>query len=147
MEMSPLEVLLVEDNPGDVLLLQRELKHCKIVNNMNVVTDGISAMQYLHKQGRYRNAVRPDLILLDLNLPNMDGRKVLAAIKTDPELGSIPVAVLTSSDAESDIAKSYDLHCSCYLVKPLNLEQFQRLARGVEDFWFSLVKLPPRKAS
>lgn len=147
METSAVEILLIEDNPGDVRLLRRELKLSKITNNINDVGDGISAMEYLRKEGRYGNAIRPDLILLDLNLPNKDGRQVLAEIKADPQLGVIPVVVLTSSDAEEDILKSYKLHCNCYITKPLNLAQFEKLAKGVEDFWFTLVKLPPKKES
>lgn len=142
MDIKALEILLVEDNPADAHMTKRTLRKSKIANNISVVGDGAAALEYLRREGPYREAVRPDLILLDLNLPKLDGRQVLAAIKADPDLGSIPVVVLTTSDLEQDILASYGLHCSCYLTKPPDLLDFQKLVKGVEDFWFTLVKLP-----
>ncbi len=136
------EILLVEDNPGDVRLTQEALKEGKLSNNLNVVEDGVEAMAFLHKEGKYSYAPRPDLILLDLNLPKKDGREVLAEIKEDPELRRIPVVVLTTSRAEQDIFKTYDLHANCYITKPVDLEQFIVVVQTLQNFWFTLVKLP-----
>jgi CheY-like chemotaxis protein len=139
----PIEVLLVEDNPGDVRLTREALKEGKVRNNLNVAIDGVEALAYLRREGKYADAVRPDLVLLDLNLPRKDGREVLAEIKGDPALRSIPVVVLTSSQAEQDIVRAYDLHANCYITKPVDLDQFITVVKTIEDFWFTIVKLPP----
>jgi CheY-like chemotaxis protein len=139
----PVEILLVEDNPGDVRLTREALKEGKIRNNLNVASDGVEAMRYLRREGEHAEATRPDLILLDLNLPKMDGREVLQAVKADPALRQIPVVVLTSSAAEQDIVRAYDLHANCYVSKPVDLDQFIHVVKSIEDFWFSIVKLPP----
>ena len=138
------EILLVEDNPGDVRLTRESFKESKIHNNLYVVEDGVEAMAFLRREGQYTNAVRPDLILLDLNLPKRDGREVLAEIKDDPGLKRIPVVILTSSNSEEDIIKTYDLHANCYITKPINLEQFAKVVKSIKEFWLSMVKLPPR---
>ncbi len=142
--MRPIEILLVEDNPGDVRLTQEVLKDGKFMNHLSVVDDGVSALQYLRRQGKYRDAMRPDMVLLDLNLPGKDGREVLGEMKTDPFLRRIPVVILTTSSAEADVLKSYDLYANCYIVKPVDLEQFVKVVRSIEDFWLSVVKLPSR---
>lgn len=139
-----IEILLVEDNPADVDLTQETLAYAKIRNRLHVVNDGHEALAYLRRQGRYSEAIRPDLILLDLNLPRKDGREVLAELKADPDLRSIPVVVLTSSDAEKDVVRSYDLGANCYVTKPVDLDQFANVVRTIEDFWFVVVKLPPK---
>ncbi|MEA3281231.1 MAG: response regulator [Euryarchaeota archaeon] len=136
------EILLVEDNPGDVRLTQEVLKDGKVQNNMQVVKDGVDAIAFLRQTGEYAGAPRPDIILLDLNLPKKDGREVLADIKADPDLKNIPVVVLTTSSAEQDIFRSYDLHANCYITKPVDLDQFIRVIRSIEDFWLTIVKLP-----
>ena len=136
------EILLVEDNPGDVGLTRETLKDSKLLNHMNVVNDGVEAMAFLRHQGKYVNATRPDLILLDLNLPKKDGREVLAEVKADEQLRRIPVVVLTTSSAEQDILKTYDLHANCYITKPVNLDQFTEVVKAIEEFWFTIVKLP-----
>ncbi|RPI97366.1 MAG: response regulator [Spirochaetales bacterium] len=139
---KPIEILLVEDNPADARLTMEALKDGKVKNNLAMVPDGVEAMAYLRNQGKYAEAVRPDLILLDLNLPKKDGREVLAEVKSDPALRSIPVVVMTVSKAEEDIIKSYDLHANCYVNKPVDFEQFMRVVRTIEDFWLTIVKLP-----
>jgi CheY-like chemotaxis protein len=139
----PVEILLVEDNPGDVRLTREALREGKVRNNLSVASDGVEAIAYLRKEGEHAKAVRPDLILLDLNLPRMDGREVLKEIKADPVLRHIPVVVLTSSQAEEDIVRAYDLHANCYVTKPVDLDQFIRVVESIEDFWFTIVKLPP----
>ncbi|HEX6908931.1 MAG TPA: response regulator [Longimicrobium sp.] len=139
---SPIEVLLVEDNPGDVRLTREALKEGKVCNNLSVVPDGVEAMAFLRRQGPYADAPRPDVILLDLNLPKKDGREVLEEVKSDAELRSIPVVVLTTSEAERDIARAYALHANCYITKPVDLDQFITVVKSIEDFWFSIVKLP-----
>ena len=139
---KPIEILLVEDNPGDVRLTREALKDGKVLNRLNVVTDGVEAMEYLRRQGQYAAAPRPDVILLDLNLPRKDGREVLAELKVDPELKRIPVVVLTTSDAEKDVLKAYDLHANCYITKPVDLEKFLEVVASVEHFWLSVVLLP-----
>lgn len=139
----PIDILLVEDNPGDVRLTMEALREAKVLNNLVVVPDGIEALAYLNRQTIYRRAPRPDLILLDLNLPRKDGRALLEEIKQSPELKRIPVVILTSSKAEEDIIKAYDLHANCYVTKPVGLEQFIQVLRTIEDFWLSIVKLPP----
>jgi two-component system, chemotaxis family, response regulator Rcp1 len=143
-DLNPIaiEILLVEDNPGDVRLTEEALKEGKVVNRLNVVPDGVEALAYLRKEGEYASAETPDLMLLDLNLPKKDGREVLAEVKEDPELRMIPVVVLTTSRDEQDILKSYDLHANCYITKPVDFEQFISVVRAIEDFWLSVVKLP-----
>jgi CheY-like chemotaxis protein len=138
----PIEILLVEDNPGDVRLTIEALKEGKVRNNLNVARDGVEAVAFLRREGPYANAVRPDLILLDLNLPRKDGREVLAEIKEDASLRRIPVVVLTTSKAEEDILRTYDLHANCYITKPVDLEQFIQVVRSIDDFWLSIVRLP-----
>ncbi|HWP56445.1 MAG TPA: response regulator [Candidatus Acidoferrales bacterium] len=142
-----IEVLLVEDNPGDVRLTREALKEGRLLNNVSVAADGIEALAFLRREGKYAHAPTPDLILLDLNLPKKDGREVLAEIKADPRLRRIPVVVLTTSSAEEDIVKTYDLHANCYITKPVDLEQFMRVVKSIEDFWVSVVRLPPGKAN
>jgi CheY-like chemotaxis protein len=137
------EILLVEDNPGDVRLMMETFKECKLPNRISVVEDGVEAIAFLRRQGKYPSAPRPHLILLDLNLPRKSGREVLEEIKVDPELRRIPVVVLTTSSAEHDLLRSYDLHANCYINKPVDLEQFVVVVRSIEDFWLTLVKLPP----
>jgi CheY-like chemotaxis protein len=139
---QPIEILLVEDNPGDVRLTLEVLKDARVRNHMSMVKDGVAAMAFLRREGEYADAPHPDLILLDLNLPKKDGREVLAEIKTDPILRRIPVVVLTVSKDEEDILKSYDLYANCYITKPINLEQFITVVRSIEDFWLTIVKLP-----
>jgi len=135
---------MVEDNPGDVRLTVEALKEGKVRNNFCTVEDGEEAMKFLRQEEPYANVPRPDLILLDLNLPKKNGREVLAEIKADPELKRIPVVILTVSDAEQDILKSYNLHANCYITKPVNLEQFITVVKSIEDFWLTVVMLPPR---
>ena len=136
------EILLVEDNPGDVRLTREALKEGKVLNHLNVVDDGVEALAFLRREDKYANAVRPDLILLDLNLPKKDGREVLAEIKADVGLKKIPVVILTTSAAEQDVLKTYDLHANCYITKPVDLEQFIKIVRLIEDFWFTIARLP-----
>jgi len=143
-QARPVDILLVEDNPGDVRLIQEALRDGKLLNQLSTVADGQQAMAYVRKQGNFARASRPDLILLDLNLPRKDGREVLAEIKADPDLRRIPVVVITSSQAEEDILKSYNLHANCYVSKPVDLEKFVAVVKSVEDFWVSIVKLPPK---
>ena len=138
----PIEILLVEDNPGDVRLTIEGLKEGKVRNNLHVAKDGVEALAFLRREARYQDAVRPDLILLDLNLPRMDGRQVLSAIKADPLLKTIPVVVLTTSRAEQDVLHSYQLQANCYITKPVDLEQFITVVRSIEDFWLTIVTLP-----
>lgn len=140
----PIEILMVEDNPGDVRLTIEALKEGKVRNNLHTVADGEEAMKFLRRQDTHAQAPRPDLVLLDLNLPKKNGREVLAEIKDDPDLKRIPVVILTVSEAEQDIIKSYNLHANCYITKPVNLEQFIQVVRSIEDFWLSIVMLPPR---
>lgn len=137
------EILLVEDNPGDVRLTSEGLREGKISNNLSVVGDGIDAIAFLRREGQFANAPRPDLILLDLNLPRKDGREVLAEIKADEDLRRIPVVVLTTSSAEQDIVRTYDLAANCYVTKPLDFEAFVEMVKSIEDFWFTIVTLPP----
>lgn len=138
----PVEVLLVEDSPGDVRLTREALKEGKVRNNLNVVSDGVEAMEYLRREGPYAGALRPDIVLLDLNMPRKDGREVLAEMKADHSLKRIPVVILTTSEAEQDILRTYDLHANCYLTKPVDLDQFISIVKSVEDFWLTIVKLP-----
>jgi CheY-like chemotaxis protein len=136
------EVLLVEDSPGDVRLTREALKEGKVRNNLSVVNDGVEAMEFLRRQGKYADAPRPDIVLLDLNMPRKDGREVLAEMKGDDDLKRIPVVILTTSEAEQDILKTYELHANCYLTKPVDLEQFISIVKSVEDFWLTIVQLP-----
>lgn len=138
------DILLVEDNAPDIRLTQEALKESKIRNKLHVVRDGMEALAFLHRQGEYESAVRPDLILLDLNLPKKNGREVLAEIKADEDLSTIPVIILTVSGAEEDILKTYRLHANCYITKPIDLDQFIKVVRAIEDFWLTIVKLPPK---
>jgi len=138
----PVEILLVEDNPGDVRLTHEALLDGKIWNNFHHAPDGQAAMDFLRRQGDFAQAPRPDLILLDLNLPRKDGREVLAEVKADPDLRTIPVVVLTTSKAEEDVLRSYGLHANCYIVKPIDLEQFLNVVHTIENFWLCLVTLP-----
>jgi len=143
----PVEVLLVEDDPGDVVLTQAALRSGKLCNALNVVHDGYEALQYLRRQGPYAGAVRPDLILLDLNMPRMDGRETLERIKSDPELRAIPVVILTTSDSPGDVAASYALQASCFMSKPVDLQQFTRVVQSIKDFWLCLVRYPDPPAA
>ncbi len=140
--MSSVTILLVEDNPGDVRLTKEALKDGKVSNNLDVVVNGVEAMEYLQQQGEYANAPRPDLILLDLNLPKKDGREVLEEIKNDEDLRSIPVVILTTSKAEEDIVRTYNNHANCYITKPVDLDQFINVVKSIENFWLTVVKLP-----
>jgi CheY-like chemotaxis protein len=141
-ESSPIEILLVEDNPGDVRLTQEALKEGKVRNRLSVVEDGAKAIEFLYRRGAYAQAPRPDLILLDLNLPKKDGRQVLAEIKGDASLRSIPVVVLTTSQADEDVIRAYDLQVNCYITKPIELMQFLKVVKAIEDFWLTIVKMP-----
>jgi len=136
------EILLVEDNPGDVRLTREALKEGKIRNNLHVAMDGVEALAFLRQEGAHAGAPRPDIILLDLNLPRKNGREVLEEIKEDPVLRQIPVVVLTTSEAEQDVARAYTLHANCYISKPVDLDQFINVIRSIEDFWLTVVKLP-----
>lgn len=138
-----IEILLVEDNPGDVRLTREALKDMKLKNTLYVVPDGVEALAFLRREGQYADKPRPDIILLDLNLPRKDGREVLEEIKQDDELKRIPVVVLTTSDDESDILASYNLHANCYITKPVDMHRFISIVQNIENFWFSIVKLPP----
>ena len=139
---KPIEILLVEDNPGDVRLTQEAFKEGKVRNKLHVAWDGIEAMAFLRQEGKFADAPHSDLILLDLNLPKKDGREVLVEIKQDPDLKRIPVVILTTSKAEEDILKTYDLHANCYITKPVDLEQFIKVVKCIEEFWLTVVKLP-----
>ena len=139
----PVEILLVEDNPGDVRLTQEALQEGKVYNNLPWAKDGVEALEFLKRQGKHANAPRPDIILLDLNLPKKDGREVLAQIKKDSELKQIPVVVLTTSEAEEDVLKSYELHANCYVTKPVDLEKFIHVVQSIDRFWLTVVTLPP----
>ncbi|MCZ2075281.1 MAG: response regulator [Bryobacteraceae bacterium] len=136
------ELLLVEDNPGDVRLTKEALKDGRFLVNLHVVGDGVSAMEFLRREGEHRDAPEPHLILLDLNLPRMSGREVLQEIKTDPSLRHIPVIIMTTSKAEQDVLKAYDLNANCYIAKPVDLDQFLHIIRSIEDFWLTVVTLP-----
>lgn len=139
-----IEVLLVEDDPGDVLMTREAFQDYKLVNQLHVVQDGVEAMAFLRHEGSFESAPRPDLVLLDLNLPRMDGREVLHAIKSDPELASIPVVVLTTSEAEEDVLRSYSLHANAYVTKPVDFERFISVVRQIDDFFVTVVRLPSR---
>jgi CheY-like chemotaxis protein len=137
-----IEILLVEDNPGDARLAIELLKEAKVFNHLTVVSDGVEAMEYLRREGKHKDAVRPDLVLLDLNLPRKDGRQVLREIRADEKLRRIPVVVLTTSEAEEDVLRAYDLSANCYVTKPVDLDQFVKVVQSIENFWLSIVKLP-----
>ncbi|NPV14899.1 response regulator [candidate division WOR-3 bacterium] len=139
---TPVEILLVEDNPGDVRLTQEALREAKVRNNLHIVRDGEEALKFLYRKDGFSDAPRPDIILLDLNLPKKNGQEVLAEIKADPSLRRIPVVILTTSKAEEDILKSYDLHANCYVTKPVDFEQFIRVIKSIQEFWLTVVKLP-----
>ena len=141
---SPIEILLVEDNPGDVRLTQEALRDSKVANNLHTVGDGVEALRFLRREGEYADSPRPDLMLLDLNLPRLGGREVLEQVKEDPDLRRIPVVVLTTSEAEDDVVRSYELHANAYVRKPVDFDQFTEVVRLIEDFWFTVVKLPPK---
>lgn len=138
---KPVEILLVEDNAGDVRLTREALKDAKVLNNLHVARDGEEATEFLFRKGKHADAPRPDIIILDLNLPRKDGREVLAEIKADKELKRIPVVILTTSKSEEDVLKSYNLHANCYVTKPLDLDQFIGVVKSIQDFWFTVVKL------
>jgi chemotaxis family two-component system response regulator Rcp1 len=139
-----IDILLVEDNPGDVRLAQEALKESKVRNKLFVVEDGVEAMAFLHREGKYADSPRPDLILLDLNLPRKSGREVLAEVKTNEDFKRIPVVVLTVSRAEEDIIRCYNHHANCYITKPLDFNQFMEVTKSIEEFWLNIVKLPPK---
>jgi chemotaxis family two-component system response regulator Rcp1 len=139
---KPVEVLLVEDNPGDIRLTQEAFREGKVMNTLHIAMDGVEAMEFVHREGKFADSQRPDLILLDLNLPKKDGREVLEEIKSDDKLKSIPVVILTTSRAEEDIIRTYNSQCNCYITKPIDLKQFLLVVQSIEDFWLSMVKLP-----
>jgi two-component system, chemotaxis family, response regulator Rcp1 len=141
---NSIDILIVEDNPGDARLIMEVLNENKIFNSVFIVRDGVEAMDYLHAKGKYLDSPKPDLIILDLNLPRKDGREVLAEIKSDEELKRIPVVIMTISQAEEDIFKSYNLHANCFVTKPIDLNQFIKVVKSIENFWFSVVKLPSK---
>lgn len=143
-EFEPIHILLVEDNLGDIRLTQEALKDSKIFNTLSVVNDGKEALSYLKREGKFKNAELPDIILLDLDLPEMDGREFLSIIKNDPKLRLIPIIVLTVSQSDQDVLKVYNLQASCYITKPVDLDQFLTVVKSIENFWFSIVKLPGR---
>jgi len=142
MKEEPIDILLVEDSPGDVRLTMEALKDGKVANNLHVVEDGEEALLFLRRKGKYLGAIRPDLILLDLNLPKKDGREVLSEIKRDDDLKRIPVVILTTSSAEEDILKTYNNHANCYVTKPMGFDQFIHAIQSIENFWLTVVKLP-----
>lgn len=139
-----IDILMVEDDPGDVRLTREALKGSKLLHSLNVVEDGVAALDYLRKASPYEHAIRPDLVLLDLNLPKKDGREVLAAMKQDPALRTIPVVILTTSQAEEDVLRAYNLNANCYVTKPVDFDQFMRIVRTIEEFWLNVVTLPPK---
>ena len=141
----PVEILLVEDNPGDVRLTKEALREGKVYNNLHWAKDGVEALEFLRREGKYAEAPRPDIILLDLNLPKKDGREVLASIKNDDRFKQIPVVILTTSEAEEDVLRSYELHANCYITKPVDLEKFIVVVQSIDRFWLTVVTLPPAK--
>lgn len=140
----PIEILMVEDNPGDVRLTKEALKDAKVANTLHVVEDGVAALDFLYRRGEYAAAPRPDLVLLDLNLPKKNGREVLEEVKQDPHLKMIPVVILTTSQAEEDVLRAYSLHANCYITKPVDFSQFIKIVRTIEEFWLTVVTLPPK---
>ena len=141
--LRAIAILMVEDNPGDVRLTREALKGGKVWNQLHVVEDGVAALDFLNQRAPYQQALRPDLVLLDLNLPKKDGREVLAAIKSDPSLKMIPVVILTTSQAEEDVLRAYNLNANCYVTKPVDFDQFTRIVQTIEQFWLTVVTLPP----
>ena len=139
-----IDILMVEDDPGDVRLTREALKGSKVLHTLSVVEDGVAALDYLRKVAPYQGAIRPDIVLLDLNLPKKDGREVLSAMKEDPALRSIPVVILTTSQAEEDVLRAYNLNANCYVTKPVDFDQFMRIVRTIEEFWLNVVTLPPK---
>ena len=139
-----IDILMVEDDPGDVRLTREALKGSKVLHSLNVVEDGVAALDYLRRVPPYQHAVRPDIVLLDLNLPRKDGREVLSAMKQDADLRTIPVVILTTSQAEEDVLRAYNLNANCYVTKPVDFDQFMRIVRTIEDFWLNVVTLPPK---
>lgn len=144
-DFKRVEILLVEDNEPDIDLTKEALKEFKVANNLHVTRDGVEAMEFLNKEGKYKNIPTPDLILLDLNMPRKNGIEVLQEIKEDPKLRRIPVVILTTSEAEEDIVKSYELHANCYITKPIDLNQFFKVVKKFGDFWFTIVKFPKKE--
>lgn len=142
--VHPIEILLVEDNPGDVRLTREALKDAKVANTLHVVEDGVSALDFLRRHPPFSDVPRPDLILLDLNLPRKNGREVLSEIKSDDRFRAIPVVILTTSQAEEDVLRAYNLHANCYITKPVDFTQFTTIVRTIEDFWLTVVTLPPK---
>lgn len=142
--LNSIDILVVEDNPGDARLITEVLNDNKVYSSLYIVNDGVEAMLFLKNEGKYKTVPKPDLIILDLNLPKKDGREVLAEIKSDEGLKHIPIVIMTISQAEEDILKSYNLHANCYITKPIDLNQFIKVVKSIEDFWFSIVKLPPK---
>lgn len=142
--VRPIEILMVEDNPGDVRLTEEALKDAKVANTLHVVEDGVAALDFLYRRDGYDKAPRPDLILLDLNLPKKNGREVLEVVKQDAHLKTIPVVILTTSQAEEDVLRAYSLHANCYITKPVDFLQFTKIVRTIEEFWLTIVTLPPR---
>jgi chemotaxis family two-component system response regulator Rcp1 len=140
--LRPIRLLLVEDSPADARLTRESLKDCKVMVDMQHVKDGVDAMQYLRREGKFADARRPDLVILDLNMPRKDGRETLEEIKADPDLRRIPVVILTISESEEDILRTYNLHANAFITKPIDLEQFSKVVREIENFWFTIVKLP-----
>jgi CheY-like chemotaxis protein len=145
-DMCPIEILLVEDNPGDVDLTKEALENAKVCNRLSVVGDGASAVEFLYRRGPFADAPRPDIIFLDLNLPKKDGREVLAEIRADAQLADIPVVILTTSEADEDILRAYQLHANCYITKPVSFPRFLEVVEAIEEFWLSIVKLPRKHA-
>ena len=143
--VETIDILLVEDNPGDVRLTKEALKDAKVLNDVHVAKDGVEAMQFLHKEGQFKDVPTPHLILLDLNLPRKDGREVLAEVKADPKLKRIPVVILTTSKADEDIIRTYNLHANAYITKPVDLNRFVEIMHTLEEFWFTIVRLPPKE--
>jgi chemotaxis family two-component system response regulator Rcp1 len=141
----PVEILLVEDNPGDVRLTREALREGKVYNNLHWAKDGVEALEFLRREGKHSAAPRPDIILLDLNLPKKDGREVLSSIKNDDRLKQIPVVILTTSEAEEDVLRSYELHANCYITKPVDLDKFIVVVQSIDRFWLTVVTLPPAK--
>jgi CheY-like chemotaxis protein len=146
MTLKPIDILIVEDNGGDLRLIREVLNESKISNQIFAVRDGEEALDFLFRRGKYSNASTPDLIILDLNLPKIDGREVLAEIKVDPELKKIPVVVMTMSQSDEDILKVYSLHANCFVTKPIDLDQFIKVVKSIEDFWLTIVKLPSKNS-
>jgi CheY-like chemotaxis protein len=142
--MRTIDILMVEDDPGDVRLTREALKGSKLLHSLNVVEDGVAALDYLRRNAPFQDAIRPDLVLLDLNLPKKDGREVLAAMKQDDALRAIPVVILTTSQAEEDVLRAYNLNANCYVTKPVDFDQFMRIVRTIEEFWLNVVTLPPK---